>query len=113
MGRFQHTRKKKHEKCFWLSLFISVAVLIIFYTGIDSFSADSVTRQKASLEQALQRSITYCYATEGTYPETLDYLKEHYGLTWDESLFYVDYRVTAANIYPDVTILTRSQKEVH
>ena len=112
MGRFQHTTVKQRQHRFWLSLFLSVAVLVIFYTGIDAFSADSIQRQKSNLEHALQRSITYCYATEGAYPQDLDYLKSHYGLTWDENLFYVDYRVSAANIYPDVTILNR-KGEVH
>ena len=107
MGRFQHTTEKRHRTRFWLSLFLSVAVLVIFYTGIDAFSADSIQRQRSNLEHALQRSITYCYATEGSYPQDLNYLKSHYGLTWDESLFYVDYRVSGANIYPDVTILNR------
>ena len=65
--------------------------------------------QKESLESALIRNITYCYAVEGSYPESLDYLKEHYGLTYDEDRFFVDYQVIGANILPDVTIIEKGE----
>lgn len=89
------------------AILIAAVILILFFAGLDRFSGDSLRRQKENLENALQRTITYCYAAEGSYPEDLDYLKEHYGLTWDESLFYVDYQVIGANIYPDVTVLEK------
>ena len=105
MIRFSHEKTSHRQRRLLWTILISVAVLIIFLIGVDRFSADSIRRQKENLENALQRTITYCYASEGMYPEDLDYLKDHYGLTWDESLFYVDYQVSGANIYPDVTIL--------
>ena len=44
---------------------------------------------------------------EGTYPQSLDYLKEYYGLMYDEDLFFVDYQVMGSNILPDVTIIEK------
>ena len=81
----------------------------IFYQGIESLSSSTQKRQKESLESALIRNITYCYAVEGSYPESLDYLKEHYGLTYDEDRFFVDYQVIGANILPDVTIIEKGE----
>ncbi len=112
MIRFSYEQKPpRHRRYLW-SLALFVVILLIFYVSLDRFSADSTRRQKENLENALQRTITYCYAAEGNYPENLAYLKSHYGLTWDESRFYVDYRVSGANIYPDVTILEK-KGEVH
>ena len=105
MTRFAYEKKSRRPRYLVWGIMIFIAVLLIFYVSLDRFSSDSIRRQKENLENALQRTITYCYASEGSYPESLNYLKEHYGLTWDESLFYVDYQVSAANIYPDVTIL--------
>ncbi len=51
------------------------------------------------------RSIANCYALEGEYPESLEYIKENYGLVYDEDRFFVDYRVSGSNIMPDVTII--------
>ena len=44
---------------------------------------------------------------EGSYPESLQYLKEHYGLTYDDDKFFVDYQTLGSNIMPDVTIIDR------
>ena len=107
MTRFSYEPKSPRRRRYLWSLVLFVAILIVFYVSLDRFSADSTRRQKENLENALQRTITYCYAAEGAYPEDLAYLKTRYGLTWDESLFFVDYRVSGANIYPDVTILEK------
>ena len=64
-------------------------------------------RQKESLENAVMRDVTYCYTVEGAYPESLEYLEEHYGLTYDEDLFFVDYRISGANIFPDITVIEK------
>jgi hypothetical protein len=49
---------------------------------------------------------------EGTYPPSLEYLKEHYGLIYDEESYYIDYTAIGSNIMPDVTILPRSKSEI-
>ena len=59
------------------------------------------------LEAALNRSITHCYAIEGTYPESLEYLTKNYGLTYDEDKFYIDYQPLGADIMPDVTVIEK------
>lgn len=88
----------------WLYLLLPILVVIFWYilTSVDNSTID---RQKESLENALNRDILHCYAVEGFYPPSLDYLKEHYGLRYDEELFMVDYQPIASNLRPDVTIL--------
>ena len=66
-------------------------------------------RQKESLENAVTRSVTYCYTVEGTYPENLDYLKDNYGLIYDEETFFVDYRIIGSNVLPDITIIEKGE----
>lgn len=85
-----------------------IALFILFYRGISSVSDTTTAKQMESLENALNRSITQCYAVEGAYPPNLEYIKEHYGLIYDEDLFYVDYQPIGSNIMPDVTILLRT-----
>ena len=46
---------------------------------------------------------------EGAYPESLEYLKENYGLIYDEDLFFVDYKVEGSNILPDITIIEKGR----
>ena len=63
--------------------------------------------QQESLEKAIARDIVQCYAIEGQYPPTLQYMEEHYGLTYDKDTFFVDYQPIAANLYPDYTVILR------
>lgn len=82
----------------WIAVYLLLAGTVGQKTAAD---------QEVSLEQALDHAITSCYALEGMYPPDLDYMKEHYGLIYDEDQFYVDYRPIASNIRPDYFIILR------
>ena len=64
--------------------------------------------RRAIWDWLYRRAALTCYAVEGAYPQSLDYLKTNYGITYNEDLFFVDYRISGANIFPDVTIIERS-----
>lgn len=109
MNRFQYKKQAHKPSGFLLSVCIFLAVLFIFLQGLSSLSDNTARRQKESLENAITRSITYCYTVEGAYPEDLDYIKDNYGLTYDEDAFFVDYRVAGSNILPDITIIEKGE----
>lgn len=113
MNRYRNRfERNTHNPLSGLPVLLSLAALVclffLFYRGILSVSAANLEKQQESLENALSRSITQCYAVEGTYPPSLSYLEEHYGLTYNKDLFYVDYRPIGSNIMPDVTVLSRT-----
>ena len=90
MARFQEKRSPSVFRGLQLSVCMFVLIFALFFFGISHLSEDTVRRQKETLENALNRSITYCYAVEGAYPQSLDYLKTNYGITYNEDLFFVD-----------------------
>lgn len=90
-----------------LIYFLCPLVLLIFMLGINSISETTVQKQKESLETALNRNIIHCYAVEGFYPPSLEYMEDNYGLTYDKDLFFVDYHPIGSNMRPDVTILIK------
>lgn len=106
MKRFYH----KHRTD-WLRhlavILLFLAVFLAFLSGISYVSREASDTQMETLERAISRSITHCYATEGHYPESLDYLKEHYGISYDSDEFFVDYQAIGGNIFPEVTIIKR------
>ena len=59
---------------------------------------------------ALNAALT-CYAVEGAYPESLDYLTRHYGLRYDEDAYFVQYEAFASNQLPDIRVLERGSQE--
>lgn len=86
-------------------------LLVLFLGGVRNISDATLARQQESLETALSRSISQCYAVEGVYPPDLEYLKLHYGLTYDESAFFVDYVSYGGNLRPEVTVLRRKSAD--
>lgn len=109
MNRFS-THKKIFPKVNKLKLpIIAFLLLLIFFLyGIQSISDTTSEKQAESLENAIYRSVTQCYAVEGTYPPSLAYLKEHYGLIYDTDSFFVDYQPIGSNIMPDITIIAKN-----
>lgn len=84
-----------------LVLGFAVFLLLKFSHSLQDSASSS---QTDSLRQAILRSAVHCYAMEGAYPESLDYLRDHYGISWDENRYIVDYEITGSNLMPDVNI---------
>ena len=109
MNRFEHSEPSVVRRfAFWLPIAAFVLLFVLFLSGIRGLSDTTAAKQKESLETALSRSIAQCYAVEGVYPEDLDYLKEYYGLTYDEETFLVDYVSYGSNLRPEVTVLRKN-----
>lgn len=107
MNRFQYKKTSQKLSGFFLSFLVFLAILFLFLQGLSSLSDSTARRQKESLENAITRSVTHCYTVEGAYPENLEYLKDNYGLTYDEDAFFVDYRIIGSNVLPDITIVEK------
>jgi len=100
-------KKKKKYKQLLCSVVLLALTLFVFGFAADRIRLSNESEQTTILEKAVTRTITQCYALEGSYPPDIAYLTTHYGLTYDEDLFFVDYQTVGANIYPDVTIIEK------
>lgn len=105
-NRFEPSRLEFLKKTIYaLPVILFIVIATLFIRGISSVSDTTLSKQRESLETALHRSISQCYAVEGLYPPTLEYIEQHYGLTYDKDLFRVDYQPFSSNIFPDITII--------
>ena len=93
--------------CLSLVFFMTFTGFII--KGIYTVDDSTLQQQANSLENAIRRSVIQCYVVEGTYPPDLDYLIEHYGITYDREQYYVDYTSIGSNLMPDITIIPIEQ----
>ena len=83
----------------------------LFY-GMSSVSSATQKEEERSLKQAVIKSAVHCYAVEGSYPESLTYLEEHYGITYDHDKYLVTYEVVGSNLMPDVDVIPLNNREV-
>ena len=105
MNSFEIRKKRRTFSGFLLPLLAFILILCFILYGISSISANSAQREQEELEQAIYRDVVHCYASEGFYPPSLSYLKEHYGLTWREDRYFIDYQPIGPNLMPDVTVI--------
>lgn len=90
-----------------LSLLITLGIFILFILQIQNITHLTKQQQRINLEKAISRDIIQCYALEGYYPPDLNYIEEHYSLTYNKSEFFIDYQIEGENIKPTFTIIER------
>ena len=94
---------KKHSAIFWVVC--AIIIFIVFLTSLSSVSSEKLSQDRAQLEKAIANAAVSCYAIEGAYPESIDYLIDNYGIQIDTERFTVKYELFASNLMPDITVL--------
>lgn len=102
--------RRRKSFSFPIAVVIIAVFIVVLFLVSGSMSKTSEAEQKKALESAIVRDVVHCYAIEGSYPESLDYIEKNYGLTYNKDLFFVDYRPIASNIMPDITIIEKAQE---
>lgn len=110
MDRFSD-RKKRSFSGFLLPFLLFLVIFALAFWGISSISDTTAEKEMEGLKQTVYRDIVHCYAAEGYYPSDIEYLKEHYGLTWNEERYWIDYQPVGSNLMPDVTVVKRGGAE--
>jgi len=91
---------------------VFVALIVGFVILMNSLTATSGKQETQLVEDAVKNAVLTCYAVEGTYPETLDYLREHYKLAYNTERFVVEYDAFASNLMPTITVRERGAKDL-
>ena len=90
----------------WLPALILLAALLCLALFGRS-GRDLGEESAAAIRDAVQRSALQCYAVEGVYPPSLQYLEENYGLEINTADFYVTYDAFASNLPPTIRVTSR------
>ena len=102
-------RKRKFPLPQLLAAAAAVGLLCWFALALQDVRTGQDREGKELLADAITKAAVACYAAEGVYPPTLEYLQTHYGLQIDEDRYLVFYDVFAENRMPDITVLERDR----
>ena len=91
---------------------VFVALIVGFVLLVISLTATSDGRESQLVYDAVKNAALTCYAVEGTYPESLEYLREHYKLAYNKERFVVEYDAFASNLMPTITVRERGAKDL-
>lgn len=87
------------------AIYLFAIIFGMFLGGITNVENSGAAESKRVLEESVHKAIISCYAIEGRYPESVEYLKENYNLIYDEEKYDIGYSIFADNIMPDVYII--------
>ena len=92
---------------------IIIAVPVCFAVLLAIASTKIGNRQEneslKQLENTVRKAVMTCYATEGVYPPSVDYIEDHYGIQIDHDRYGVFYEVFGDNIMPQITVMEKSE----
>ena len=107
MKDFKGNSRKDIWKSIVLPILIGVAMLAVMVFAVMKFSAMSAEQDRELTLAAVRKAAVQCYADEGRYPSTLDYLVDNYGVHIDDDSFMVTYDCAAANVFPNISVFRR------
>lgn len=88
-----------------ITLLVFAAMILLSSSVISGITRTSSEAELALVERSVRSAALACYAVEGAYPSDLQYLKDHYGLFFDENIYTVSYSTFASNIFPDIYVM--------
>ena len=102
--------KKMEKNCIRSVLLPVLCFVLMLACALFAFKRMGTSSDDAQvdiIEKAVHNAMLTCYAVEGRYPMSLSYLKENYGVAYDEEHFSVFYDAFASNIMPEVRVRAR------
>ncbi|MDO4492847.1 MAG: hypothetical protein Q4C53_03060 [Clostridia bacterium] len=87
-----------------------LAVLALFVWTVGRIGTAEQNSEAEMVRTAVKNAALTCYAVEGAFPQEVGYLRENYGLLFDEDRFIVAYDGFASNIMPDIRVLERGKR---
>ena len=87
---------------------LGIALVVFVALQVIRFDRGLRRQQLAAVRQSVQNAVIHCYSLEGSYPPSLDYLAQNYGLILDSHHYIYDYRVAASNLPPEIHIFRKS-----
>ena len=85
-----------------------ILLMILLLCGVWLLVGRVDTAQSGAQTQfvydAVRNAALTCYAVEGAYPENVEYLRENYGLAYDQSRYMVSYDAFAVNQVPTIFV---------
>lgn len=96
------------------TLFVPVVALIAvccLLTAIGNVETGHREESEKRVQDTIKKAVVSCYAIEGVYPATLEYVEEYYGLQIDHEKYDVFYEIFADNIMPEITVVPKNNYE--
>ena len=94
------------------AILVFVALIIAFVFLINNITGKGNSREMDIVKDAVKNATLTCYAVEGMYPDDLNYLIEHYNLSYNKERYIVYYEPIASNVIPSIKVVERGNSDL-
>lgn len=104
----QSTDQIRRRQQGWIR--IAILCLIALILAIAAFlGARNAIREQGALSTrtAILERAKQCCAVEGAYPQSINYLVDHYGLVINDADYVITYECYADNVVPSVVVVPK------
>lgn len=104
---------RKYTSAFYIvcdavtAVVLSAAAVAIVAVSITDSNNNRKSENLNIVESGVRRAATECYAVEGFYPDSLQYLIDNYNLHIDENECIVHYSPVSSNIMPEIRVIAK------
>ena len=109
-----HVNKEKKERqlpFYIASVILTICCIYMFFTGVSTMVGKTEEERLNTVVNSVKRASVQCYAIEGRYPPSVEYLEERYGIVIDRNKYNVFYSGWASNVMPEITIIPIAEEE--
>lgn len=89
------------------SVLLVIVLCAAVVVGFTSVNKNLREQGEASVRNAILNSAKQCCAIEGSYPSSVAYLEENYGLVINRNNYTVTYEIFASNVMPSVVVTAK------
>ena len=92
-----------------IAAFLLLAAVIIYLIPAAAGRAGETNSAELmkNAEKAVVRAVVSCYALEGKYPESLEYLESSYALVLNTDKYVYHYMPQGSNIMPEIAVFAK------
>ena len=94
------------------AILIFVALIVAFVLLINNITGKGNGRELEIVRDAVKNAALTCYAVEGMYPDDIQYLRDHYNLSFNEDKYVVYYEPFASNVIPAIKVVERGATDL-
>ncbi|MCK5812385.1 MAG: hypothetical protein KAG94_05765 [Clostridiales bacterium] len=91
-----------------ISLIFITAFAVIMIFSVSTIQTNYQENQTKRVENAIKLAIVQCYALEGSYPPSVTYLSENYGIILNEEKYIYHYEVYVSNMMPVLSVIMKN-----
>jgi hypothetical protein len=100
-------KRKSALPALLITIALFAAIAVFAFVVLDRAAASSEEEALNAVRESITRAILSCYAYEGVYPDSIEYLEQHYNLIIDRDRYLIFYSKIGDNLMPNIQVSRR------